>query len=158
MQKVMPCLWFDSNAEEAVNFYISAFKNSKILQVTHYGKNMPCPEGSVMTVTFLLNDQKFMALNGGPVFYFNEAISLVVYCDTQDELDDLWQKLTSNGGEEVQCGWLKDRYGVSWQVVPSILEKLVGDENPEKSQRVMEAIMTMVKLDIAALQKAYDGA
>ena len=160
MQKITPCLWFDSQAEEAVRFYTSIFKNSKIRKTVRYDEASSNasgrPAGSVMTIDFELNGQNFVALNGGPIFKFNEAISFVVHCEDQQELDEMWSKLT-DGGEEVQCGWLKDRFGVSWQVVPTLLDEMLRNADPVKSQRVMEAILKMVKLDIAGLKKAYTG-
>ena len=156
MKPLTPCLWFDNNAEEAVNFYASIFKNSKIVSVSHYSEAGPGEPGSVLTIVFEINGQKFMALNGGPQFKFSEAISFVVYCDTQAEIDDYWQKLTA-GGQEVQCGWLTDKFGVSWQIVATITEKLLSDPDPEKVRRVFEAILKMVKLDIAELVRAYEG-
>jgi predicted 3-demethylubiquinone-9 3-methyltransferase (glyoxalase superfamily) len=156
MQKITPCLWFDNQAEEAVQFYTSIFKNSKIGEVSRYGEAGPGPKGSVMTAAFELDGQEFIALNGGPVFKFTEAISFVVNCESQEDVDYYWEKL-SEGGQQVQCGWLKDKYGVSWQIVPTMLPKLVKDTDLERSQRVMAAIMKMVKIDISALQKAYDG-
>jgi predicted 3-demethylubiquinone-9 3-methyltransferase (glyoxalase superfamily) len=155
MQKITPFLWFDSQAEEAVNFYTSIFKNSKILHVARYGEVGPGPNGSVMTVAFKLDGQEFLALNGGPYFKFNEAISFVVNSETQEEVDEMWEKL-SEGGEKVQCGWLKDKYGVSWQIVPSILGKMLTDPDPTKSQRVMKAMLQMKKIEIEGLKKAYD--
>jgi predicted 3-demethylubiquinone-9 3-methyltransferase (glyoxalase superfamily) len=155
MQKITPFLWFDSQAEEAVNFYTSIFKNSKILNVARYGEVGPGPNGSVMTVGFKLDGQEFLALNGGPYFKFNEAISFVVNCETQEEVDEKWEKL-SEGGEKVQCGWLKDKYGVSWQIVPSILGKMLTDPDPTRSQRVMKAMLQMKKIEIEGLKKAYD--
>jgi predicted 3-demethylubiquinone-9 3-methyltransferase (glyoxalase superfamily) len=159
MQKITPFLWFDSNAEEAVNFYVSVFKNSKITKVARYdaagASASGRPEGSVMTVAFQLNGQEFVALNGGPHFKFTEAVSFAVNCDTQAELDDLWDKLTT-GGMEVQCGWLKDKYGLSWQIVPANLDELVSGPNPAKSLKAMAALMQMVKIDIAKLRQAYD--
>jgi predicted 3-demethylubiquinone-9 3-methyltransferase (glyoxalase superfamily) len=152
--KITPFLWFDHQAEEAVEFYTAIFPNSNITAVTHYGDAGPGPKGSVMTVGFELDGQVFTALNGGPHFKFTEAISLVVNCDTQKELDAYWDKLCADGGKPVQCGWLKDKYGLSWQIVPSILPKLTQDA--KKSARVMEALMKMVKLDIKTLQQAYD--
>ena len=157
MPTIVPCLWFDMQAEEAATFYTSLFKNSKILQVTHYGPAGPGPDGSVMTVRFVLDGQEFMGLNGGPVVHFNEAISFVVKCDTQKELDTWWQQLTENGGAEVQCGWLKDKFGLSWQIVPAALDKLVNDKDPDKRDRVMQALLPMKKLDIAALERAHAG-
>lgn len=160
MQKIMPCLWFDQQAEEAVNFYVSLFKNSKIVNVARYDEASAQasgqPKGSVMTVTFQLDGQEFMALNGGPVFKFTEAISFIVNCETQEEVDRLWNALTQ-GGAEVQCGWLKDKYGLSWQIVPTILEELLSDPDPVKAQRVMQAMLQMKKLDIAGLRRAYAG-
>jgi predicted 3-demethylubiquinone-9 3-methyltransferase (glyoxalase superfamily) len=155
MQKITPFLWFDSQAEEAVNFYTSIFKNSKILNVARYGEVGPGPNGSVMTVGFKLDGLEFLALNGGPYFKFNEAISFVVNCETQEEVDEKWEKL-SEGGEKVQCGWLKDKYGVSWQIVPSILGKMLTDPDPTRSQRVMKAMLQMKKIEIEGLKKAYD--
>ena len=156
MKPITPCLWFDNNAEEAVNFYTSIFKDSKIETVSRYSEAGPGEPGSVLTIVFEINGQEFMALNGGPQFKFSEAISFVVYCDTQAELDDYWQKLTAEG-QEVQCGWLTDKFGLSWQVVPTITEKLLSDPDPEKVRRVSEAILKMVKLDIAEMVRAYEG-
>jgi predicted 3-demethylubiquinone-9 3-methyltransferase (glyoxalase superfamily) len=159
MQKITTFLWFNDQAEEAANFYVSVFKNSKILNVTHYteasAKASGRPKGSVMTVNFTLNGQEFTALNGGPEFKFTEAISLVANCETQAEIDDLWAKLTE-GGQEVQCGWLKDKYGVSWQVVPAALGEMMKDKDPAKADRVMQAILQMKKIDIATLKRAYE--
>jgi len=155
MQKITPFLWFDDKAEEAMNFYVSIFKNSKVLSVSRYGDAGPGPKGSVMTANFQLDGQEFIALNGGPLFTFTEAISFVVNCETQQEIDEYWQKLT-DGGKEIECGWLKDRYGLSWQIVPRILPQLLK-KDPETSNRVMKALMQMKKLDIARLQEAYDG-
>jgi len=157
MPKISPFLWFDTQAEEAANFYVSVFPNSKIVSVTRYGEGGPGPKGSVMVVAFELDGQRILALNGGPDFKFSEAISLFVDCKTQDELDDYWQKLTSDGGEESMCGWLKDKYGLSWQIVPSILLQMHGDPDPKKAKRVMEAMLKMRKLDIPALKRAYEG-
>ncbi|TLY04625.1 MAG: VOC family protein, partial [Thaumarchaeota archaeon] len=142
---------------EAVNFYTSIFKNSKILNVTRYGEVGPGPKDSVMTVAFQLEGQEFMALNGGPHFKFTEAISFVVKCKTQEEVDDLWEKLSEGGGEKIQCGWLKDKYGVSWQIVPTILGEMISDPNRAKSQRVMEAMLKMKKIEIEGLKRAYAG-
>jgi predicted 3-demethylubiquinone-9 3-methyltransferase (glyoxalase superfamily) len=153
MQKITSCLWFDTQAEQAAAFYTSIFPNSGILHVTRYGKAGPGPEGSVMTVSFELDGQQFVALNGGPQFRFNEAISFQVSCRTQDEVDEFWSKL-SEGGEEGPCGWLKDRYGVSWQIIPTRLTELLDDPDPNKSQRVMCAMLNMKKIDIAALEQA----
>jgi len=155
MQKVTPFLWFDNQAEEAMSFYVSLFKNSKVLSVSRYGEGGPGPQGTVMTGTFQLDGQEFMALNGGPYFKFTEAISLFVNCETQEEVDELWEKL-SDGGEISQCGWLKDRYGLSWQIVPTALGQMLGDKDPQKSQNVMQAMLQMTKIDIAALRRAYD--
>jgi predicted 3-demethylubiquinone-9 3-methyltransferase (glyoxalase superfamily) len=155
MQKITPFLWYDNNAEEAVNHYISIFKNSKITKIARYGDAGPGPKGSVMTIAFQLEGQDFIALNGGPIFKFNEAISFSVDCKTQQEVDELWEKLSA-GGQPSQCGWLKDKYGVSWQIVPSILVEMLQDKNTEKSKRVMQAMMQMRKIDIAALQRAYE--
>lgn len=154
-QKITPFLWFDSEAEEAMNFYVSVFRNSKVLSVTRYGDAGPGSKGKVMIAKFALNGQEFLALNGGPQFRFTEAISLHISCESQQEVDELWAKL-SEGGEEGQCGWLKDRFGLSWQVVPTILGKLLGDKDPKKSKRVMEAMLQMKKIDIPRLQQAYD--
>ncbi|HTG14721.1 MAG TPA: VOC family protein [Blastocatellia bacterium] len=156
MQKITPFLWFDDNAEEAMNFYISIFRNSRIVSVTRYGEAGPGPKGSVMTGKFQIEGQEFMALNGGPHFKFTEAISFVVNCETQEEVDEFWEKL-SEGGEESQCGWLKDKYGLSWQIVPTILIEMLQDKDPEKSQRVMKAMLQMIKIDIRTLKQAYEG-
>lgn len=157
MQKITPFLWFDGRAEEAANFYTSIFNNSKIEDISHYGEAGPRPEGTVMSVTFQLDGQQFIALNGGPQFTFTPAISFFVRCETQDEVDHFWEKL-SEGGEKVQCGWLKDKFGLSWQIVPTILGELLGDEDEKKANRVMAAMMEMEKLDIAGLKKAYETA
>ena len=156
MKNITPCLWFDDKAEEAASFYVSIFKNSKITNVSRYGDAGPRPKGTVMAVTFELDGDKFMALNGGPLFKFTEALSLVVNCGTQDEVDHFWEKLSA-GGREVQCGWLKDRFGVSWQIVPTILPEMLQDEDPEKSKRVMAAMLKMTKIDVQALKNAYEG-
>ena len=156
MQKITPFLWFDNQAEEAVKFYTSIFKNSKIGNIARYGEAGPGPKGSVMTVEFQLEGQEFVALNGGPHFKFTEAISFVVNCKTQAEVDKFWKKLSA-GGKEVQCGWLKDKYGLSWQIVPTILGELVSDKDAAKSHRVMQAMLKMVKLDIKKLKDAYAG-
>ncbi len=155
MQKITPFLWFDTQAEEAASFYVSIFKNSKIKGVTRYGEAGPGPRGSVMSVTFQLAGQDFIALNGGPQFKFTEAISLSVDGKTQKEVDELWKRL-SEGGEEGQCGWLKDKYGLSWQINPTVLGKMLGDRDPKKARRAMEAMLTMKKIDIARLKRAYD--
>ena len=156
MEKITPFLWFNTEAEEAANFYTSIFKNSKIGAVSRYGEAGPGPKGSVMTISFQLNGQEFIALNGGPQFKFTEAISFVVNCETQDEIDQYWGKLLE-GGTPQACGWLKDKYGLSWQIVPNNLSKLFSSKDPEKSKRVMEAMMKMVKFDIKALEEAYQG-
>jgi predicted 3-demethylubiquinone-9 3-methyltransferase (glyoxalase superfamily) len=156
MQKITPFLWFDKEAEEAMHFYVSIFKNSKVKGVTHYGEAGPGPAGTVMTASFELNGQEFVALNGGPNFKFTEAISFVVNCETQAEVDEFWEKLSA-GGKTVQCGWLKDKYGLSWQIVPTALPQMLTDKDAEKSKRVFNAMMKMVKIDIAALQRAYDA-
>ena len=156
MQKITTFLWFDDKAEEAMNFYISLFKNSKVVSVSRYGDAGPGPKGSVMVATFQLDGQEFMALNGGPHFKFTEAISLLVNCETQEEVDRFWEKL-SEGGEKSQCGWLKDKYGLSWQIVPTVLGEMMQDKDPEKTKRVMEAMLQMDKLDIKSLKQAYEG-
>jgi predicted 3-demethylubiquinone-9 3-methyltransferase (glyoxalase superfamily) len=160
MQKITPFLWYDDKAEEAAKFYASIFKNSKVLSVSRYGdagaQAAGRPTGSVMTVEFELEGQKFVGLNGGPHFKFTEAVSFVVNCETQKEVDYFWEKL-SEGGAEVQCGWLKDRYGLSWQIVPTILAELLQEKDTSKSQRVMKAILQMKKIDIAALKRACEG-
>lgn len=155
MQNITPFLWFDDQAEEAMNFYVSIFKNSKIVSVNRYGDAGPGSKGKVMTATFQLNGQEFTALNGGPEFHFTEAISFFVNCETQQEVDELWEKL-SEGGEKGQCGWLKDKYGVSWQIIPTALGQLLGDKDPHKAQNVMQAMLQMTKIDIAALRRAYE--
>jgi predicted 3-demethylubiquinone-9 3-methyltransferase (glyoxalase superfamily) len=156
MPKITPFLWFDSNAEEAMNFYVSVFKNSKVVRVTRYGEASPGPKGTVMSATFQLDGQDFFALNGGPKYTFTPAISLFVNCETQQEVDELWKKL-SEGGKKERCGWLNDKYGLSWQIIPSVLGKLLGDKDAAKSKRVMQAMLQMDKIDIARLQQAYDG-
>ena len=156
MQKITPFLWFDNNAEEAIKFYTSIFKNSKVGKIARYGDAGPGPKGQVMTVEFELESQKFIAMNGGPRFKFTEAISFVVNCKTQKEVDRYWDKLTSGGGQGVACGWLRDKFGLSWQVVPAILPKLLSDPDPKRSQRVMKAMLQMIKIDIAGLEQAYD--
>ncbi|EKF84645.1 VOC family protein [Methanobacterium formicicum] len=155
MQKITPFLWFDGKAEEAANFYISIFENSEVTNIMHYGKGGPAPEGSVMSVAFQLERQEFYALNGGPQYTFTPAISFFVKCETQEEVDELWEKL-SEGGEEQGPGWVKDKYNLSWQIVPTVLEELMNDPDPEKSQRVMQAMMQMNKLDIKKLKQAHD--
>lgn len=159
-QRLSVCLWFDDRAEEAARFYVSVFDNSRVVGVTRYDEEgarvSGRPAGSVMTVDFELDGQRFVALNGGPLFTFSEAISLVVNCQTQAEVDAFWTKL-STGGQEVECGWLKDRFGVSWQIVPTVLPEMLRDKDPDKSRRVMAAMLRMKKLDIAALKSAYEG-
>jgi predicted 3-demethylubiquinone-9 3-methyltransferase (glyoxalase superfamily) len=155
MQKIAPFLWFDIQAEEAAKFYVSIFKNSKIVRIARYSELGPGPAGSVMTVEFELESQRLIALNGGPHFKFTEAISLMVDCKTQEEVDYYWNKLTE-GGQESDCGWLKDKYGLSWQITPGILMEMVSDPDKEKADRAMKAMMTMKKIDIAALKRAYD--
>lgn len=156
MQKITPFLWFDGQAEEAANFYVSIFKNSKILNLAHYGEAGPGPKGSVMLATFQIEGQKFMALNGGPHYTFSPAISFYVDCETQAEVDELWEKLTA-GGSDVQCGWLRDKFGVSWQIIPKTLIELMQDKDPVKSQRVFKAMLGMIKIDIAGLKRAHRG-
>ncbi len=156
MQKITPCLWFDNQAEEAAEFYTSMFDDSRIVEVSHYGEAGPRAPGSVMTVTFELGGQRFIALNGGPEFKFTEAVSFSVDCKSQDEVDAFWEKL-SEGGEEGPCGWLKDRFGLSWQIVPTVLVEMVQDEDSEKAQRVMAAMLKMRKIEIAGLEEAYAG-
>jgi predicted 3-demethylubiquinone-9 3-methyltransferase (glyoxalase superfamily) len=162
IQKITPCLWFDAQAEEAAKFYTSIFKNSKIVSMTRYSEAghevHGRPAGTVMTVAFDLDGHAFTALNGGPLFKFNEAISFQVSCKTQEELDYYWEKLSEGGDEKAQqCGWLKDKYGVSWQVIPTVLLEMINDADPEKSQRVMKAMLQMKKIDIEKLRRAYDG-
>ncbi len=156
MQKITPFLWFDNLAEEAMNFYISIFKNSKVISVTRYGEGSPSPEGSVMTAKFLIEGQEFIALNGGPQFTFTEAISFVINCESQEEIDYYWERL-SEGGEEQGPGWVKDKYGLSWQIVPIALQEMMSNNDPEKSSRVMAAMMQMFKIDIKKLEQAYNG-
>ncbi len=156
-QRIKTFLWFNDNAEEAVNFYVSLFKNSKILTTHRWGDSGPGPKGSVMTMSFQLEGQEFVALNGGPRNKFTEAISLSVSCETQEEVDELWTKLTANGGSPSQCAWLKDKFGLSWQIVPNALMQLLGDKDPAKAGRVMEAMLKMQKIDIATLEKAHAG-
>ncbi len=156
MQKITPFLWFDNQAEEAAHFYTSLFENSKIGKVSRYGKNMPLPEGTVMTISFELNGQVFNALNGGPEYKFTEAVSFLIDCEDQAEVDNLWDKLTADGGQPGPCGWLKDRYGLSWQIVPKALGEMMGDKDPVKAGRVAQAMMKMGKLDIEELKKAYN--
>ncbi len=155
MQKITPFLWFDNNAEEAMNFYMSIFKDSRVRTVSRYPEGTPGPVGSVMVAEFELHGQVFMALNGGPRFKFNESVSFMVHCDTQEEVDQLWEKLSA-GGQKSQCGWLKDKFGLSWQIVPTILGQLLSDKDPAKTKRVAAALMQMSKIDGPALQRAYD--
>jgi len=155
MQKIGPCLWFDGKAEEAMHFYTSIFKNSKIGTVTRYGEAGPGAKGSVMTAAFEIEGQEFVALNGGPMYKFSPAISFIVHCKTQEEVDGFWAKLLE-GGAPQQCGWLTDKFGVSWQIVPTILPEMLRDKDPEKARRVMQAMLKMVKLDIKALKQAYE--
>jgi len=155
MQKITPFLWFDGKAEEAMNFYTEIFKNSKVVDIMRYGDAGPGPKGSVMSATFQLEGQEFIALNGGPQFTFSPAISFFVKCQTQEEVDELWDRLLA-GGRPQQCGWLTDRYGLSWQIVPTVLGEMLQDKDPERSSRVMKAMLKMVKLDIAALKEAYE--
>jgi len=154
--KITPFLWFNDNAEEAMNYYVSIFKNSKVLSINRYSEAGPGPSGSVMTATFELDGQQFTALNGGPEFGFTEAISFFVNCETQQEVDELWDKLCA-GGEASMCGWLKDKYGLSWQIIPKALGELLGDKDPEKAGRVMKAMLQMQKIDAKKLKEAYDG-
>lgn len=156
MQKITPFLWFDNQAEEAVNFYASVFKNSKVGKVVRYGEAGPGPAGSVLTASFELEGLQFTALNGGPYYKFNEAVSFHVACETQEEVDYFWDRF-SDGGQIQQCGWLKDKFGLAWQIVPTVLHKLLGDSDPKKANSVMQAMLQMRKLDIAKLQQAYDG-
>ncbi len=156
-QKITTFLWFDKNAEEAINFYTSVFKNSKILNTTHYGDSGAGPKGSVMTIDFELDGQQFVALNGGPTFKFTEAISLVVNCDTQQEVDYFWEKLSADGGQTVECGWLKDKFGLSWQIVPNILWEYFAEGDQAKNDRIMKAVMQMKKLEVEGLKKAAEG-
>jgi predicted 3-demethylubiquinone-9 3-methyltransferase (glyoxalase superfamily) len=156
MQKITPFLWFDNKAEEAANFYTSIFKNSKVTRVSRYGEAGPGPKGTVMSVTFQLEGQEFIALNGGPHFSFTPAISFFVNCETQAEVDELWEKLSA-GGTTSQCGWMTDRFGVTWQVIPTALGKLMGDPDPEKSARVIKAMLQMTKIDVKVLERAHQG-
>lgn len=157
MQKISPCLWFDGQAEEAMNFYVSIFRNAKAGQILRWGKEAPEKQGSVLMVTFELDGQTFQALNGGPEHKFNEAISLSIDCKSQAEVDHYWNALTADGGKEVACSWLKDKFGVSWQVVPDVLPKLLNDPDKDKAARVMKAMMKMVKIDVAAIEEAARG-
>ena len=156
MQKITPFLWFDNQAEEAVQFYVSVFKNSEIIKIIRYGDDGPGPNGTVMTIGFMIESQEFAALNGGPQFRFSQAISFVVNCRTQEEVDEYWENLSA-GGEKQPCGWLKDKFGVSWQVVPGILSEMLNDKDPVKAGRVMAAMLRMNKIDIQVLKQAYNG-
>ena len=157
MQKITPFLWFDGNAEEAANFYISIFKNSKMGKISRYGDAGPGPKGSAMSVTFQIEGQEFFALNGGPQFKFTPAISFFVNCETQQEVDELWEKLSA-GGRTDRCGWLQDKFGLSWQIIPTVLGQLLGDKDPQRAKRAMQAMLQMTKLDIKKLQQAADDA
>jgi predicted 3-demethylubiquinone-9 3-methyltransferase (glyoxalase superfamily) len=157
-QKITPMLWFDNQAEEAMNFYVSIFKNSEVLDISRYGEGGPGPGGQVMVASFKLDGQNFSALNGGPMFKFTEAVSFVIDCDGQDEVDYYWNALTADGGEESQCGWLKDKFGLSWQVTPRQLAELLSDPNPAKAGAAMQAMLQMRKIEISKLQEAYDNA
>jgi predicted 3-demethylubiquinone-9 3-methyltransferase (glyoxalase superfamily) len=156
MQKITPFLWFNNNVEEAVAFYTTVFSDAKVLNMVRYSKAGPGPEGAVMTAVFQLHGQTFIALNGGPQYQFTEAVSFVVNCESQDEVDHFWEKL-SEGGEKGRCGWLKDQFGLSWQVVPTALPRLLGGQDPERTKRVMEAMMKMNKIEIPVLEEAYNG-
>ena len=155
MQTITPFLTFKDQAEEAVNYYVSIFKNSKVVSVTRYGEGAPGPKGSAMSVSFLLDGREYFALNGGPHFTFTDGFSLFVSCETQEEVDELWEKLSA-GGEKGQCGWLKDKFGLSWQIIPIALGQMLGDKDPRKAQNVMQAMLQMTKIDIAALRRAYE--
>jgi predicted 3-demethylubiquinone-9 3-methyltransferase (glyoxalase superfamily) len=157
MQRITPFLWFDNNAEEAMNFYVSIFKNSKVLRVMRYGEAGPGPAGTVMTAEFELDGQQFVGLNGGPRFKFTEAVSFTVKCETQEEVDYYWDRLSEDGGEKSRCGWVKDKFGLWWQVEPNILGELMADKNPEKAKRVMEAMLKMDKIEIEPLKRAHEG-
>lgn len=157
MQKIAPMLWFDGQAEEAANFYVSVFRDSSIIKVSHYPAGAPQPEGSVMVVWFRINGQDFTALNGGPEFKFTEAVSFVIHCKDQEEIDSYWDTLSGSGGEESMCGWVKDKYGLSWQIVPEQLDKLIDSSDPARSKRVLDAVWSMRKIDLATMQRAYDA-
>lgn len=157
MSTIIPCLWFDTNALEAAQFYVSIFRNSKLGKVSYYDAGAPLPKGTVLTVTFELDGQKFMALNGGPVYKFTEAVSFMINCDSQAEIDEYWAKLTADGGQPVQCGWLKDKFGLSWQIVPRAIAEWLSDKDPARTARVMAELMKMIKLDIKELEAAYNG-
>ncbi|NUS73485.1 MAG: VOC family protein [Corynebacteriales bacterium] len=155
MQKITPCLWFDTQAEDAANYYCSIFKNSRISSINYYGESGPRPAGTVLLVNFEIEGEAFVALNGGPEFKFNESISFYVDCESQEEIDELWEKLTVDGGAPGQCGWLKDKYGVSWQIVPSVLIELMSDPDPAKANAVTQALLRMRKIDLQGLKDAY---
>ena len=157
MQKVSTFLWFDNQAEQAAKFYVSLFNNSRIIEMSHYGEGMPMPKGTVMVVHFTLDGVEYQAINGGPHFKLTPAVSLMVSCESQDEVDRLWNTLTADGGQEVQCGWLTDKFGLSWQIVPAAFPALLKNASPAQGQRVMQAMMQMRKLDMTVLQQAYDG-
>lgn len=157
MSKIAPFLWFENQAEEATNFYVSIFKNSKVTNVSRYGEGSPGQAETVMSTNFELDGQEFIALNGGPLFSFSSAISFFVKCETQEEVDHYWESLSADGGEKQRCAWLKDKYGITWQIVPNILGELLGDEDPEKSKRVLDAMLQMDKIEIAKLKQAYDA-
>ena len=157
LQKITPFLWFDDKAEEAANFYVSIFNNSRIVEISRYGESGPRPAGMVMTVTFELEGQQFVALNGGPEFSFTPSISFMVNCESQQQVDELWTKLLEGGGQEVECGWLTDRFGLSWQITPTVLMELLQDQDRAKANRVMQAMLQMKKIDIAGLQRAAAG-
>jgi predicted 3-demethylubiquinone-9 3-methyltransferase (glyoxalase superfamily) len=158
MQRITPCLWFDNQGEDAANYYVSLFDDAKILDVLRYGEGAPLPAGTALTVSFQLEGLEFTALNGGPAFTFNEAVSFQVSCESQDEVDRLWNTLTSDGGEEGNCGWLKDKYGLSWQIIPTEMPTLLSDPDPGRAQRAMQAMLQMNKIDIEAIKKAADDA
>lgn len=156
MQRITPCLWFDNEGEDAANYYVTLFDDAKILEVSRYGEGAPMPAGTALTVSFQLEGLEFTALNGGPAFTFNEAVSFQVSCESQNEVDRLWNKLTSDGGEEGNCGWLKDKFGLSWQIIPTELPKLLSDPDPGRAQRAMQCMLQMNKIDIEAIRKAAD--
>ncbi|MAS37210.1 MAG: hypothetical protein CL610_24630 [Anaerolineaceae bacterium] len=158
MQKITPFLWFDDNAEDAINFYTSIFEDSEVFNISRYPEGAPMPAGTLMSATFRLEDQAFMVLNAGPQFKFTEAISFYVNCETQAEVDDLWAKLTADGGEEAPCGWLKDKFGLSWQIIPKALGEMLADPDPAKAGRVMQAMLQMHKIEVSKLKAAYDQA
>ncbi len=157
MQRITPFLWFEDNAEEAMNYYVSIFPNSRVLRLTHYGEAGPGAAGTVMTAEFELDGQEFVGLNGGPQDKFNWAVSFVVNCETQEEVDYYWEKLSEGGGEKSRCGWVKDKFGLWWQVTPTVLTKLMGDPDPQKAKRVMEAMLKMDKIEIEPIKRAYSG-